>query len=664
MANIVYRDQFDVIKDSWSQDGSWITFDNKLVGVHHVRINLLDASTTISLRLTTPEDNLITFDKTTAHLSDYVEVAFPIKTQPNDNDKVVFSWSGGSQEVIIPMYYPFYELAISGTMEEFLVYKEEGEGYDTDFITGVGYHSLEPQVVNNSINVDPGYFYVNNQEYYFFNDMGVLDIDTEVPSGVMPSGAMYIPGSPYFVVPSGNIDETLDYIKTPSNIDYDVRWEEVDVSINPSGYIPYVSDSLTGYKLVYETSDDPRTIVPSGTGGLVLPILKDDSYLVLASGVMDPYVLEQYPIWLDYTNQDGEYEFYTYVEDEYGSPLEGATVNWHYFYVDTDDVSFYGDIGSAVTNNVGVVTGTYTVPLLDVKNLFIWATGSAFSNVRWVQAPPTAEDRSSSSFQLNNPGVRWDCQAARTALGHNAWGDQWGDNSAEDTGVAVTEWGASGPGGNSSHGDWETYNYHLERPPIHYEDLGRDIDGLPGRATLYALGEVKDETSGVYNIQDYMDDMAIAYPSGTLTYGGERWCTFDGFWGQFRIRGSEIQDPTNSVDCLNATEALYNTDRVDTFDNKQGLFYQEVPGCFDDVKNGGVGYANLWYVFYYDNADYLTRDHDDIRDEILDGTAAGNCHFRGMVIYPIALSDGSNVVDVNKQNWKIANIISEAKIIH
>ena len=101
MADVVYRDKFDVIKDSWSQDGSWLTFDNKLVGVHHIRINLADVSSTISISLTTPDDGEILFDKTGAIVSDYVEVAFPIKSQPNDNDKVVFSWSGGSQEVII-----------------------------------------------------------------------------------------------------------------------------------------------------------------------------------------------------------------------------------------------------------------------------------------------------------------------------------------------------------------------------------------------------------------------------------------------------------------------------------------------------------------------------------------------------------------------------------
>jgi len=527
----------------------------------------------------------------------------------------------------------------------------------------------------------------------------------------MPSGSSYIPGSPYFLIPSGNIDSTFGYVKTPSNYAYDVEWTEE----SDGTYTPTASGALPGYKLVYEQSDDARCIVPSGfvesdypSDSVELPIVDDEAQLVLTDEVTTATTLENDSFWFDFSRVGLTYEFYTFVKDQYGSPMFEQSITWHGRVFDANNLLIDSPTGILSSDNRGVVTFSYTVPVA-AKNVFIWSETNPSSKGKWIEIH--LEERAGVDpyqvevFQLDNPSVIWDSQSARTAMGVNMWEDVagdpelWGTNTAEDTGVYSEKWSGVLPSGSiivdftadeptgeplgttyinstsgissvtasgvvgsaayawngvfwdvltSTHGEWETYYEDFEYPPIH---------------TLTAPEALPTETNGYFTIKDHVDyykGIDPAYEDFGVIYLDMR-VSYDGFWGHFIFTGAELKAAAGVIDIQNPAVDIYMIDRDTTFNDDTGIYTPTTTGSYNDMLVDSSN-NNIYYVMYtpgeYNGTLYTTDTHNDIKTDVLIG--ARPCYFRGIGIYPIALDDGSNINIAYEQDWKIRDIIMGA----
>lgn len=474
---------------------------------------------------------------------------------------------------------------VGGVWDNLIVEKD----YTNDYAGGTG-GKKDLEVTDLTVNsdgtvsyvVNPGYFYVDDIEYYYFANMGVVDIEPN-PSGsyVYPSGLPYIPGKPAFIVDENRISVTSGYIQTPINRDYIISWEPYT-----SGYQPSVSGAY-----------DPLLVYEAGTERIfemVEPI--ENTKTVITDEGGEAAVIRSESSYVDYVTVGSSYQAFAVVLDKYGGPVSDEIVNWK--RIDRDDV--VTDIGASITSIKGIATKTFVVT--ESEPFHIYATVNPSSVARWIRVPATPAELQGVVFQLDNDDIYFDSIEARSAMGQNIWGETWGSNPGEATGL-----GWPFP---TTHGQWELENLEQTRPPV-----SADI--------------AANEAIGSWSAEDFNS----AYPSVISDAGGDleifmdpMYVARDGFWGPIIISGLDIRGDVTigSGQVLNHTQ-VFEIDRD----------YAVTSGNYLDVRSAVGAYDSVYYVFYQPGTDYVAGAYDP----------AGDFYFRGVALYDEILSQANSQIE-------------------
>jgi hypothetical protein len=485
-----------------------------------------------------------------------------------------------------------FDLTLNGGIWDNLIVEKD---YEDDYMGGTGGRKdlqVKDLTVNTdgtiSYSVEPGYFYLDDIEYYYFATMGVVPIEPN-PSGnyLYPSGLPYMPGEPYFVVSQDEVSTESGYVRTPLNRDYVVTWEP-DVS----GYQPCVSGAYDNI-LVYEAGTERLFDITE-------PISSTKLVLTDEGGVAGSVRSES--SYVDYVTVGSSYQVFAVVLDKYGGPVIGEIVTWK--RIDNDDN--ISDLGASTTNDKGVATKNIIVT--DDEPFHIYAKVNPESSARWIRVPLAPATLQGIIFQLDNNEIYFDSMEARSAMGQNIWGETWGSNPGEATGL-----GHPFP---TTHGQWEDENPEQMRPPIDTNIIANEAIGSWNandfEATYPAVvGDAGGDT------QTFMDDMRVAR---------------NGFWGPTIISGVDIRNDVTigSGQVLNHT-STYEIDRD----------YAMTSGTYLDVYGAGGVYDSVYYVFYQPGTDYVGGAYDP----------TGDFYFRGVALYDETL---------NQSNSKISDLLSDA----
>jgi hypothetical protein len=487
-----------------------------------------------------------------------------------------------------------FDIALVGGIWDNLVIEKD---YEDDYAGGTG-SQKDLQITDLAVNsdgtisytVNPGYFYIDDIEYYYFANMGVADIVPN-PSGsyVFPSGLPYIPGEPAFIVKDDDISSASGYIKTPITRDYQIIWEPVDV-----GYQPTISGAYDT-RLVYEASEE-RIF------DIVEPI--DNTKLVVTDEGGTAAQIRSESAYVDYVTVGSSYQVFAVVIDKYGGPVSGETVEWK--RIDSDDT--ISDLGTSVTDSKGVATKNIVVT--ESEPFHIYAKVNPTSTARWIRVPLTPSDLQGVIFQLDNNDIYFDSMEARCALGQNIWGEVWGVNPGEATGLSFPY--------PTTHGQWEGDNLEQLRPPMDEE--------LP-----------KSEALGTYSAQDFNDDYpAVVTVAGDLEiFMNDMWVARRGYWGPTIVSGLDVRNDT-----IITSGQVLNHD--DTYEINRD--YAVTSGSYLDVYNAGGPYDSVYYVFYQPGTDYVAGAYDP----------AGDFYFRGVALYDEILSQA---------NSKVEDLLSDAQLV-
>jgi len=330
----------------------------------------------------------------------------------------------------------------------------------SDYINGVGGikgddNLKQTGIVSSGISqypiVKPGYFYIDNEEYYLFANMKKVKL-SEV-SGPYE----YKQGEPYFIVPDSFTSENI--CKIPVNKNYEVDWTSDGENWipTPSGYA-YDEDLY----LVFEEGTE-RT--------LTRRIPFEDKYLVLKKvpEVADATTLEVKPMWVPYVRANTMFRSYALAEDSSGIRIPDVHIMW--YEVKEDDSVEYK--GMATTNADGVAYCDFILEgTLSGSHIFV-KTESVISPSIWIQTPGAFMGVYVGVFQLDTTNI-WDSQQAKTAMGFNCfasqpsglYGEIWGSSGVISTDITQEEhdlWPGLAP---MTHEEWELFNPEFERPPI------------------------------------------------------------------------------------------------------------------------------------------------------------------------------------------------------
>lgn len=480
-----------------------------------------------------------------------------------------------------------FDITLAGCVWDNLIIEKD---YENDYAGGTGAKKdleINALTVNSdgtiSYTVSPGYFYVDDIEYYYFANMGIVDIEPTASGGyVYPSGLPYIPGEPAFIVKEDDISTTSGYVRTPIYRDYSLTWEPAT-----SGYQPTVSGAYDGF-LVYEASED-RTF------DLTEPI--DSTKLVVTDEGGDAAGVRSESAYVDYVTVGSTYQGFAVVLDKYGGPVANETVEWK--KIDINNV--VTDIGSSVTNEKGVATKSIAVT--DDETFHIYAKVNPESRARWILVPLAPAGVQGVIFQLDNSETYFDSRDGRCALGQNIWGETWGSNPGEATGLGFPY--------PTTHVQWELENSEQRRPPV---------------TTDVAV----DEATGAWNASDFQS----AYPGVITDAGGvlqtfmnPMWVARNGYWGPIILSGLNIQDPGGPVtsgQVLNPSE-IYEIYRD----------YAVTSGSYLDVYTTPLTYDSVYYTFYQPGTDYVAGAYDP----------GGNFYFRGVTVYDESLSQANSQIE-------------------
>jgi hypothetical protein len=482
---------------------------------------------------------------------------------------------------------------IGGTWDNLIVEKT----YEDEYIGGTGGKKdlqIQTLTVNNdgtvSYTLNPGYFYVDDLEYYYFGNMGVADIVPN-PSGAytFPSGLPYIPGEPYFIVDESDIAMESGYIRTPLNRDYEVIWNPAT-----SGYQPMVSGAYDD-KLVYEAGTE-RSL------SMVEPITSTKLVITDEGGTAASVTSES--AYVDYVTLGSTYETFAVVLDKYGGPVEDVTVSWK--RIDSSDI--ISDLGSSTTNSKGVATKT--VVITEGESFHIYAEINPNSKPRWIRVPATPAELRGVIFQMDNDEIYFDSMEARCAMGQNIWGDTWGTNPGEATGL-----GFPFP---TTHAQWELENPEQERPPMNEVIATNETTGAWSAQdfnTIYPNVVI----DGAGTLQPFMNNMRVAR---------------NGYWGPLLVSGADIR-----TDVTVASGQIVNHDDEYEIDRD----YAVTSGTYLDVYTAVGAYDSVYYVFYQSGSEYVAGSYNP----------AGNFYFRGVALYDATLS---------QTNSRITDLLSSAEL--
>lgn len=433
----------------------------------------------------------------------------------------------------------------------------------------------------------PGYFYVDNIEYYFFGTMGQDNIEV-TPSGefTAPSGTTYLPGEPYFVVSEDDIiSSESGIVRTPINKDYAVRWDEIDPP--ESGLYQPTTSGTHDSVLVYETAQDREFILQG-------PLFS--TKLVLTDEGGTPAKVRSESTYIDHVKKGDEYEAFTEVLDQFGGPVEGANVIWK--MIDANDV--VSSVGASITNAQGIATTSITIT--EDGDFHIFSETNPQSQVRWIRVPIIVSNLIGIIFQLDNSLVLFDSRAARAAIGQNIWGDEWATNPGRATGLSFPN--------PTTRGQWENLHLAQQRPP--------DDEVL-----------AINETDGRFNGHDFSDTYPgiVAGPDDVQTFMDPQFVARRGYWGSVAVDGADIRGGGPTIP---SGQVINKTD-VFEIDTDFGV----TSGTYNDVLSAGGSLDANFYVFYQKGSDYIGSAVD----------SAGDFLFRGVAVYDEALSQSNIAVE-------------------
>ena len=422
-------------------------------------------------------------------------------------------------------------------------------------------------------NVNPGYLYVDDIEYYSFSNMGIYSFSPD-PSGVVVgvSGLPYLPGQPYFVVSNDDITAVSGYVRTPFDRSYNVLW--TPDPLLTSFYVPTISGAFDD-TLVYETSTTREITVN-------VPI--ESTSLVLTDEGGIPATIRSRSSYIDDVKVGGLYQAFAEVLDQYGGPVSDATVSWNVIHSDNNIIS----AGTSVTNDNGIATISFAVTEDD--DFHIYAETVPISTPAWIQVQKSVSQVVITIFQLDNSDVIFDSQEGRSAIGENLWGEPWGSNPGAGTGLSYPD--------PSTHGQWELSHPNYQRPPIN-------------------ANTGPDEPGGAWSGNDFGN----AYPSiveaiGTVhEFMQHMFVGRDGYWGQKLISGADIR---NNVASVTPAQVLNPTD---TYEISRD--YGVTTGTYNIVNTASGAYDNVYYVFYQAGNAYSGASVNN----------AGHFYFRGVAVY-------------------------------
>ena len=503
-------------------------------------------------------------------------------------------------------------------------------------INGIGYGSDIEQTGFNedgSPILKPGYFYVDNTEYYLFAS-GVLADLSESEDRILCENL--VSGSPYFVIPEESI-QTLKVYGSNSEFYY----------IKTNDAIPASGLLFDGNDWYFEKGSNAGFLIYEAGSEIVLnkDVVEESTLVIDSEAPTLTSNIEIRPVWLQSANIGMPVPISVKVRDMKGTLLIGKTIEWHRVFTRSgpelyqDETHLRGpypeplgnfyDVDrlegpTTVTDSNGVTIYTL-IPIEGENDLFIYgkdAETGLKSNLLWIQIhiPQIQEDN---IFQLDSPGVFYGVQSAFTAVGLDVWGHKWSDADPDYNAIATLQ-----PNdGYLTRGDWKIAHSELERPPIN------SINS-------------KNEAMGYYNIDDFAQDNLIS-DADFLQFAFNQRCAVGGYWGQVIIPGSDLGFLTAT--CLNPTASV----PIDFDDVEQPGwsfidFLWTNHGTYQEVINNPL-YANLWFALYAPG--YMDNNIADFSN----GTVT-EFYFRGVAIPNL----NPNSPDYRGQNYKIINMIPQS----
>lgn len=465
----------------------------------------------------------------------------------------------------------FHVTLAGGIWDDFIVRRN----YTSDFQGGTGTQDdLKPTNVeldDESVRftLKPGYFYIDDVEYYHFGGMGRLDITPNASgSYTSPSGLFYQPGQPAFIVTQDDISETSGFVRTPLNRDYEIAWDQFETS---GLYVPTITNA-----------NDPILVYETGTEHLVEMFLPNkNTTLVLSDEEGSPSVVRSESSYIDYGAIGDTYEAFAEVTNEFGTPVFGEVVTWK--IINTNDV--ITDAGTSITDHNGIAT--ISIEITEDASFHIFAQVNPLSTPLWVRVPKIIVVQSETSFQLDSDLI-FDSQEARTAMGQNVFAEYWGTNPSESTGI-------SDP---STHGQWEDQNPELRRPPIDENNAASEADG-------YWNGTDFDTTYPTI----------VAAVGDVTAFMNTKYVARKGYWGQIIISGANIRSGSPTLDPSQILNPSVDYEIVRD--------YGTTLGSYTDVRNAVGAYDSVFYVFYQPGSEYSGTSTD----------ITGNWYFRGAAVY-------------------------------
>lgn len=478
----------------------------------------------------------------------------------------------------------------NGRWDDLVIERE----FFNDYQSGTGtLEDLKAQDIdllsNNDVKytVKPGYFYVDNIEYYFFGTMGQDNIEA-TPSGefTTPSGTNYLPGEPYFVIDEEDIiSSESGIIRTPINKDYAVRWDQIGPP--ESGLYQPTTSGTFDTILVYETAENREFILQG-------PLFS--TRLVLTDEGGTPAKIRSESTFVDHVKKGDSYSAFTEVLDQFGGPVEGANVTWK--TIDVNNV--ITSAGASITNVQGIATTD--VLITEDGDFHIFSETNPQSSVKWIRVPIIVSDLFGIIFQLDNSLVLFDSRAARAAIGQNIWGDEWDTQPGRATGLSFPN--------PTTRGQWESLHLSQQRPP---DDEILAINETDGRFNGYDFSDTYPGiVAGPDNVEAFMDPQFVARR---------------GFWGSIAVDGADIRSGGPTI----PSGQIINKTDVYEIDTDFGV----TSGTYNDVLGAGGSLDSNFYVFYQKGSDYSGSSID----------AAGDFLFRGVAVYDESLSQTNIAVE-------------------
>ena len=111
---------------------------------------------------------------------------------------------------------------------------------------------------------------------------------------------------------------------------------------------------------------------------------------------LSPAKIRSESTYIDYVKKGDTYEAFSEALDQFGGPVEGATVTWK--SIDSNDV--VSSVGASVTNDQGIAT--ISIPITEDGDFHIFSETNPQSEARWIRVPIVVSDLIGIIFQLDN----------------------------------------------------------------------------------------------------------------------------------------------------------------------------------------------------------------------------------------------------------------------